>query len=273
MRILELSFRNAQACPMIASVSVARSHRSLGFVLAVASSACSFDTSVPASGASDAEVASRDGSGSDGAAPNAPDAFVVPPDVAVPPPPDASGGTLSFQEGLGGYVSTVDTYLNKMFPDVPQGALSSIKWEQDEPEHGLLRFDDIFGLGPQRVPPGASIMRATLTVVVFDESNGDADLREAAVDWSEATTLNSYGGDPGVQSDEMHPEVIATIPRAVGSYSLDVTESLVRWADSTRTNQGWIFVSKDDNDQQIWSSEYTVAPQSRPLLAVEYFWP
>ncbi len=253
------------------------SHRILALLAVGAWPACSFDTSVPHGGAA-SDASQNDGATSADADPNAPDADpnapdATMPDAAIPPPPDASSGSVTFQQGLDGYTGTVDTYLTIDSPGTDLSALESLSWENDKQEFGLLRFDNIFGLVAQQIPTGASIMKATLTLVVFDATNSTASLREAAVDWSGATTYNDFGGDADVQSDEMHPETIASIPTSLGAHDLDVTESLTRWADGSRTNQGWVIVSNDANDNKCYSSEYTTAPAGRPRLIVDYFWP
>lgn len=230
-------------------------------------SACAFDTKVDFSNpSSDSGSASQ----TDAAAP-ADDAGRSLFDANFGP--DAGSGTLTFRNGLDGYAGTIDTYINSGAGDLPLGDLTSIKWEDDSVERGLLRFEGILGEGSRRVPFGATIVQASLSVTIFDASNDPGRLVEVAVDWDENVTHNSFGPQGGVQDADLHDGNVATMPMAVGRQILDVTQSVQRWADQTRVNQGWMIVSGSDNDAQCHSSEHLLSQSDRPSLVIEYVWP
>jgi hypothetical protein len=204
------------------------------------------------------------------------DAQGTPPDAspdAAPAGPDAGSGTVTFRQGNNGYVGTVDTYISSEMPTTALGDLEYVHWEDDSSEYGLLRFDNIFGQATTQIPLGSSIVQASLTIVISDDSEQAGNLREAAVDWDETVTFNSFGTAAGVQGGDMHPETIASVPKELGTHVLDVTASIARWSSQSRVNRGWVVVSTNINDSKFRSSEYVLTATERPELTVEYAWP
>ena len=95
-------------------------------------------------------------------------------------------------------------------------------------EYVLLRFDGIYGTGPGQIPPGSTIEAATLTLSIFNPTVAPAaEIHDAAVSWSEASvTWNNYGGEAGVQPDEIGA-FVASAPLS-GISTMDVTSSIAR---------------------------------------------
>ena len=182
--------------------------------------------------------------------------------------------TLSFQEGVGGYAGTQDTYLAEGLPTTPNGGVDNWRWDTANAggqEFGLLRFDGLFGSGPGQIPAGAQIESATLQLVVFNASVAPAGaINEALVDWNEGTvTWASFGGDAGVQSDEFGA-FVASAPIAAGPVVADVTASLQAWSTDPAANRGWIFRPSSNDGVQVRSAEYAAAIAERPRLTVTY---
>jgi cysteine-rich repeat protein len=181
-----------------------------------------------------------------------------------------------FQAGLGGYAGAQDTYLVEADPNSTHGAEAAVEWDADDPAGsgkdrvGLLRFGAIVGGGPGQVPPGAIVTGATLTLEVFNASVGSpATLHESTVAWDAATVRwNDFGGDPGVQADEIGPSV-ADAPVVLGTATMDVTASVQGWVADPNSNHGWVVMPTSTNNLHVRSSEYGVAAQ-RPRLDVEY---
>ena len=71
------------------------------------------------------------------------------------------------REGASGYSGTQDTFLEENTPDTARGSESLVKVENDPPQvqHGLIRFDNIFGNGAGQIPLGSIINSTTLTVI------------------------------------------------------------------------------------------------------------
>src|SRR6185436_9617990 len=113
------------------------------------------------------------------------------------------------QEGIAGYAGTQDTELRQPNPDTPQGDRAdfiNIDTDDGDPgalaTHGLLRFDNIFGSGPNQIPIGSTINSAVLRLTSSGaNANGSpVTMHRMLVDWNEATaTWNSMSG--GISAD------------------------------------------------------------------------
>ena len=179
-----------------------------------------------------------------------------------------AGTILSFQEGVNGYSGTQDTYLAQAAAATSHGALDIWRWDSENPapsaEIGLIRFDGIFGNGPGQIPLDAEILAASLTLVVADPSAGPAGtINEASVAWAEATaTFNNFGGDAGVQSDELRASpVLPPAPASSGPQTIDVTASLQGWLANPSLNLGWVVRPSSTDGVQVRSSEHAVVAE------------
>ena len=177
----------------------------------------------------------------------------------------------TFQNGVGGYTGTSDTQIKEGDPATAFGTLADFGWDGSEinslPTHGLIRFDSLFGNGAGQVPVGSQITSATLTYVVF-EAGDSANVHEALVTWTESDTFNIFGGEPGVQANEIGA-LVGSASASIGSHSLDVTASVAAWAANPSANRGWIFQPTNANGADARSSEYgTIA--ERPILTILY---
>lgn len=175
--------------------------------------------------------------------------------------------TSSFQQGVNGYAHAQDTFLDENSANNQRGADTSFEYDLDA-DHGvtvgLLRFDGIYDV----IPAGAVIVSATVTFDVSDSGDRPGELHAALVDWSQATTTwNNFGGEPGVQADEIGP-MIEPLPITSGMHSFDVTSSFAALLHSG-TNLGWVLVPTSTNGVQMRSSEYDQIAQ-RPSLAVTW---
>lgn len=202
--------------------------------------------------------------------------------------------TIAFQEGVdhgyGVYSGTQDTYLNEGTPTTSLGASSQVGVDayaspSDATKHGLVRFENILGSGPGRIPNGVEIVSAELVITTPNDSFADGNgayLYRLLVDWDESDTWNnSFGGD-GIDADGI--EAMAAIevdtglmkdPRPFVS-SFDVTESVKAWHAGTADNYGWAFLPRAaDNPQDAWlfASSERSTPGFRPMLLVTYHVP
>jgi hypothetical protein len=186
--------------------------------------------------------------------------------------------TLVFRNDLNGYTGTVDTYINFNTPDAGNGALDVLRWDTQEtggsatPMYALIRFENLFAGYGGPIPVGAQILTATLSYTVGgDNATGDTgDLREALVDWNEATTYNTFGGDAGVQTDEHGGASIASLPAsATTTYNVNVLASVQTWCADPSLNRGWIVLPTAADGVRVRSSEYATAAE-RPTLTIQY---
>lgn len=183
---------------------------------------------------------------------------------------------LVFQEGLEGYAGTVDTYIMESEPTDPYGDEVHVEWDGQDPansnphlaNYGLLRFDGIFGSGPNQIPLGSTIETATFTYVVSNTGDS-ATVNDAAVDWDESVTFNTFGSSVGVQEADYGTLVgTASGSTPTGAKTLDVKDSLQRWSEGA-TNYGWLFRPDGTDGVEFHSSEYTTSAD-RPKLTVRY---
>ncbi len=180
--------------------------------------------------------------------------------------------TVTFQDGTNDYNGTVDTYLRATQPDTPQGASPTLEWDLNEgtggPQYTLIRFDNLFGSGPGQIPNGVFITSATLSYTVF-ETGDSATVNEAAIQWTENSTFNDFGGEPDVQPDEYGNLVGTAAGGPIGVQTLDVTSSMNSWYANPSSNHGWIFRPQLSDGVDVRSSDYTTAAE-RPVLSVTY---
>jgi len=189
--------------------------------------------------------------------------------------PRAAATTYSYQQGIGGYAEMLDTFLSENAPATPQGAQQFLKWDNDDPNGtgrdavALLRFDNIFGAGPLQIPTDATVTSATLSYTVSDVGNPGA-LYEAAVDWDEMTTWNTFGGSVGVQAGEYVNSLGSVTGSSLTTVNRDVAASISRWAADPNSHKGWIILPTGSDGVQIRSSEYTTTLVQRPKLSVTF---
>jgi hypothetical protein len=199
--------------------------------------------------------------------------------------------TVSFQDGVSSYTGTQDTYIQQSVPAQVNGALTEFQWDLQDPtgqalpNWGLIKFANIFGGSAGQIPPGATILSATLRLVVTDESNAPAgSVHNSNVDWDETTAnYNNHGGTAGVQAGEIGafvnpaPLVLPVcddtqIPPCAVPVDVDVTSSVAAWSANPATNFGWIFVGNSTNGLEVSASEWPTSGQ-RPKLTVEFVAP
>jgi len=189
------------------------------------------------------------------------------------PGPNVAHAAFTFQEGINGYSGAHDTYLRQSEPFTISGDREKFEWDSSSKggaNIGLLRFDNIFGSGGGQIPPGVAITSATLTIVLYNATSAPAaDLRHSLVDWNEANThWNNFGGDAGVQANEVGP-VVASAPLPVGTWDIDVTSSLQTWSNDPASNHGWVFMPNSSNGAKVRSSDRDETWE-RPILTVDF---
>jgi hypothetical protein len=186
----------------------------------------------------------------------------------------ANAAVDTFQEGVSGYSGTQDTFLEQNTPDTSHDE-SLIKVENDPPQvqHGLIRFDNIFGGGAGQIPLGSIINSATLTVEVDNVSAAGAQIRlhRMLVTWPESATWNSMTN--GIQPDDAEAmsahDAQVTDPASTGPEVITgLAAALQAWSDGD-PNYGWALISNSADGWDVDSSE-AVTSSARPLLTVDW---
>jgi len=185
---------------------------------------------------------------------------------------------VTFQQGVNGYVGNEDTYVYDVSPNTSFGNDSRINVDYDpdpgdDTAHGLIRFENIFGAGAGQIAYGSTIVSASLTVEVFNNSGNSetVSLNRMLNGWTESSTWNSMVG--GIQLDDVEAVNVAdgTVPDPNSQGSQTITgldTTLQLWSDGT-ANNGWVFSSDGTNGWDFYSSEYGTV-SLRPYLTVEY---
>lgn len=206
--------------------------------------------------------------------------------------------SVSFQQGVNGYMGTLDTEFRAANPVDPQGDKDFVSIDEFDggfQTQGAIRFEDLFGPQPGRVPNDVTIAFATLTVRVTSSSDIDAILGFHRVlpasPWDESSTWLSLGGDldpdpitglldgdpilqDGIESTA-DPEAVVPTPNVSNAFvDIDVTNSVRAWYAGAM-NLGWGINNSTGNGWDFLSSEYVNPDDAndfsfRPKLTIGY---
>lgn len=194
----------------------------------------------------------------------------------------APAETVSFQNGVNGYEGALEIRVNddvrtlnlrgsssqNYFLDGDQSDYSEINyWD-------LIRFDDIIGLLPGQVPPGATITSARLELTTSTVSNA-----QSPGPWGVTRLLRSFDAQSGwntVFGEDGVPDA-TDIERPAGGYvaltvgtmsSADITPIVQAWSDGAPNNGVVIIAGTSDG----WSIQTTGNndPAVRPRLVIDY---
>lgn len=183
--------------------------------------------------------------------------------------------TLSFRNGVNGYSGTVDTALREPFPTTNYGGDSSFSIDSSDGggvTHGVIRFDGIFGTGPDQIPnSNIQIESATLTYTAFDPGGSNLSIFQVAsgATWAESTAdWSNFGtGSDGVGSSDRTGSPVSG-PASVATHNVDVTAIVAAWAAGA-TNNGFALLPNSTNGCDIYTSE-DGSTANRPMLEVTY---
>jgi hypothetical protein len=134
-----------------------------------------------------------------------------------------------------------------------------------------MRFDDVIGTKPNRIPKNATIKSARLLVAAFDQGS-TVNLHRMLVPFDETATWSSLVS--GVSADGMeasrHKDSFTFGKIAANSSEIifDVTDTMQAWVNG-EDNHGWVFINTGGNGWDFYSSEF-MNPSQRPKLVVEY---
>ncbi len=191
---------------------------------------------------------------------------------------DVAITTRRFQQGADGYTDAHDTYLESANPIVVNAAVTPIVVDGSRLSQGLIRFDNIFGHGPNQIPPGASVLSAKLIILTTNNS-GDSSANSVVAhrmiaNWSSASTWNSMVS--GISANDIEAATtpdFALIPNILDAWAIfDVSNTLQYWADApdpSSVNRGWAILPTGTDGWRCASSEFSV-PGDRPILEVTF---
>jgi hypothetical protein len=182
--------------------------------------------------------------------------------------------TLSFQNGVGGYAGTTDVEIWAVAPNtcLEGSPNASTDADNDGGESQIvMKFADVFGTGPNRIPPRSAIHSATLTVSAFDEGT-TVHLHRMLVPWKPTATWNALVA--GVTADGLEASkskdafTFGKITATTSFIPFPVTDTVQAWANGS-ANHGWVFINTGGNGWDFYTSEFDDVKQ-RPKLVVEF---
>ncbi len=184
-------------------------------------------------------------------------------------------GIRTFQQGTGGYLHSVDTFIRAADPNAFFGSDITLDVDSDDgggPNHTLLQFDELFGTQPNQIPTGATIVSATLAMEVVGPGNHFGVYRMTSP-WNATTTWNSVSPAGGVNSAvAIFPPDVTTGPvgglLTTGTVSIDVTSSLQAWISNPLSNFGWGMISPTGTNGVDIASAEAFNIGLRPRLTV-----
>lgn len=212
--------------------------------------------------------------------------FSLPVDFAAHGLPTTEAFT-AFQEGIGGYAGTQDTWIDQSNPDASYGD-DAIRISDDDVQNALfsdargqtlIRWDGIVG-SDAAVPAGARVLEAFFTIEVAEDIDSpffDPDflVHEVLTPWDESSTWNSLGG--GLVPGEDLGELVGSFsgdndPPGDGMRRIDITDLVQRWVDG-QANWGIAILPEiipgNDDGIGLWTSESANA-LLRPRLEVRW---
>jgi hypothetical protein len=210
--------------------------------------------------------------------------------------------TISFQEGVDGYSGSLEIFIGPDAADIP-GAVDGNVIGSTLPKDFLdgkyfdragdiqeiqllMRYDNIFGTEPGKVPLGSKIVNATMTFTTGDggnaQSNGPYGVAQMLVDfdntttWNTMTALGGGGGAtfPGGQiarpldkgfRGPMDASTLTTQNTSVAN----VTSMVQNWS-SGQANKGFLVRAGTTDGWEVFTSGVFTNTSYRPKLQITY---
>lgn len=195
--------------------------------------------------------------------------------------------TTRIQEGLGASAEH-DTTIRADNPSTPLNGAATNVVDADTDNNSsngkqlaqsLIRFDNVFGNGPNQVPSGAFIQSAKLVLRgTSDSSENFMELHRMLIDWSSGTaTWNAFNGNGqgGVQADNIEAaagETFRLVPDTSNVFAVfDITDEVLGWQNGTISNFGWMIQGiASGQDGWTWNADSAGTASNRPLLEITW---
>ncbi len=179
-------------------------------------------------------------------------------------------GGLRFQEGSNGYTGTQDTYVSSGASSTAYGNATSVLVD-DPGQHGLIRFDNIFGSGAGQIAYGSTITNASLSIYVTGTDNLDTvAVHRMLAAWTETSTWNSLTNGIQANNVEAATSITYTIDAGIGGWITitGLTSTVQAWSDGA-ANNGWALLGDSVDNWTFHSSEFATV-SLRPYLTVAF---
>jgi hypothetical protein len=194
--------------------------------------------------------------------------------AAEPAKSKSARQSVTFQDGVNEYAGTVDLEIWAVSPNTCLNGNINASTDADNDggeSQVLMRFDDIIGTAPGKLPPNAAVHSATLTVGAFDEGT-TVHLHRMLVPFKKTSTWNSLVGGVSADGKEASRQkdgfTFGKISASTSAIPFDVTDTVQAWANGS-ANHGWVFINTGGNGWDFYTSEFDDVKQ-RPKLVVEF---
>jgi hypothetical protein len=186
--------------------------------------------------------------------------------------------TNTFRQGVNGYAGTTDTYIEAGSPDAAHSADMILVADGSPLSQALIHFDNLFGAGAGRVPLGATILSAKLSILTGSSTNDQSlstmSLHQLNVPFSNASTWNNLGAGVSLGSEAVTAPEFSLLPNTLGNYAIfDVTDSITAFsaaaAEGQNLNNGWLINPSGTDGWRFRSSDYGTIGD-RPILSITY---
>lgn len=182
--------------------------------------------------------------------------------------------TITFQDGVNDYSGTVDLEIWAVSPNTClEGNINaSTDANNDGGESQILmRFDDIIGTSPEKIPANSAVHTARMVVSAFDPGD-TVHLHRMLVPFNKTSTWNSMVGGVTADGKEASRQkdsfTFGKISASSSDIVFEVTDTLQAWVNGA-TNHGWVFINTGGNGWDFYTSEFDDVKQ-RPKLIVEF---
>ena len=182
--------------------------------------------------------------------------------------------TLSFRDNGASVNTTYDTMISEDDPATNYGSLPFVNVDGAGPHaHGLLSFPNIIGNGENKVPLGAQIDSASVTIFCYNDG-GTMNVYRLLEDWSEtqATWNNRKTGTAwsqvGAEGASHDAEMISWNCPAPATYTYDVQSFVQKWVDGA-ANYGVVLLDTNLNGNDFTSKDDPI-PAEKPMLTVTF---
>ena len=184
--------------------------------------------------------------------------------------PAHAQGIYEFQQWVNGYEGCFDTFFQTGSPSGFHGYDSVWEWDDSDAggvNYGFIRFEDIAGNEPGRIPPNSTIRSAELILVVEDEG-GSATIHELLIPFDVESDLIDFGD--GIEPRAGEDYAAAPIASAPSSgytgevLNINMTKAIQNIVNGG-TNHGWIFIPSSGGGHEVASADADI---NQPKLMV-----
>ena len=196
------------------------------------------------------------------------------PAMAAAPAAASTAVTKTFRQGDSTGSVVRDGGVNGAAPNTNYATAGFVAVNVTSGGHALIRFDSLFGSGPNQIPYGSTITSATVSVYLSGVAIGapSAAMHRMLVPWQDTATFNSMStSGAGIQHDNVEAAAVADAYSNVsvgGTKTFPVTATVQAWSNGAQV-YGWTLWRNSTVNMNVTLSDNSVVPR-RPLLTVTY---